>query len=67
MRYVLSADIQANSTPVVRVTDMDRRPGDIVRDIARLGDPNNRRWLPYMEENRHFVYSEASRPTYAVS
>lgn len=61
-QFVLSKDIGTNSTLVSKEYDADRRGGDIVRDIARVGDAKNKRWLAYMDVNRQFGFREASPP-----
>lgn len=66
LQYIRSARIQGNSTQVSQVSDMDRKPGDIIRDVARLGDPNFRRWIPYMDTDAEFVYEETARPSFQV-
>lgn len=61
-QFVNSTDIDTNSTSVARVYDTDRRGGDIIKDLARLGDSNNNRWIAYMTDNREFVFKEAAPP-----
>lgn len=61
-QFVASTSIDSNSTLVSRVYDADRRGGDIIRDIARLGDSNNNRWIAYMTNDRKFIFKEASPP-----
>ena len=61
-QFIQFTDIGSNAVSVSKEYDADRRGGDIVKDIARLGDSNNRRHLVFMEENRTFVYDEAAPP-----
>jgi len=62
-QFVLSTQIETNATSVSKEYDADRRGGDIVKDIARLGDATNSRWVVYMDNDRKFVYDEASPPS----
>ncbi len=62
-QFVLSTQIETNATSVSREYDADRRGGDIVRDIARLGDSSDNRWVVYMDDGRVFKMEPAAPPT----
>jgi hypothetical protein len=62
-QFVLSTQIASNSSRVSKEYDADRRGDDIVKDIARLGDGENNRWLARAEEDRAFVFDYAAPPT----
>ena len=61
-QWVKSRSIQTNATSVGKEYDADRRGGAIVKDIGKLGDSNNQRWLAYMTDNREFVFDKAAPP-----
>lgn len=60
-QFVASSSYGANATPVSEVYDVDRRTGDVIQDIARLGDSSYRRWLARMGNNRIFYFQSAAR------
>ena len=67
--YVARHVREANTTPVTKEHDADRRPLDIITDMARLGDANNNRWLPAMKGRtcvsavgRVFLLKQAAPP-----
>jgi hypothetical protein len=62
-QYISSSSILGNATSVTKVYDSDRKAGDILMDIARLGDANNNRWLVRVMQNRILTYAPAARPT----
>lgn len=62
-QFVAASVIEANDTSVSKEYDADRRGGDIMRDIARLGDAAGNRWITYMGEGRVFYYAQAQPPT----
>ena len=59
-QFVAQSELRTNSTLVSEIYDADRKAGDIVADIARLGDVNFNRWLVYMTDGRTFVYDRAT-------
>jgi hypothetical protein len=61
-QFVQFTDIGSNDVSVSKEYDADRRGGDIVRDIARLGDKNNNRFLAYMTDDRTLVYKQSAPP-----
>jgi hypothetical protein len=61
-QFVLATEVDANSTLISKEYDADRRGGDIMKDIARVGDANNKRWLAYMGKNRTFYFETAAPP-----
>ena len=61
-QYVATSVINGNATSVSKVYNVARKAGDIIADIARLGDPSGNRWLPYMYTNRTFTYGPAVPP-----
>jgi hypothetical protein len=61
-QYVASSNIIGNGTSVSKVYNIARKAGDIIQDIARLGDPSGNRWLPYMLKDRTFYYGPAVAP-----
>jgi hypothetical protein len=65
-QFVASTDIRANATPVSEVYDVDRRAGDIVQDIARLGDAAPKRYLARMTNDRKFQYIPAAAASATV-
>lgn len=62
-QFVNLKSIGTNNTLVSKEYDADRRGGDIIRDIARVGDASARRYIVYMDKNREFIYDQASPPT----
>jgi hypothetical protein len=65
-QFVASTEIRSNATPVSEVYDVDRRTGDIIQDIARLGDANPKRWLARMTNNRVFQFVPAAAASATV-
>ena len=61
-QFVLSTQIETNATSVSKEYDADRRGGDIIKDIARLGDDQGNRWIAYMDDDRKIVFKEAAPP-----
>lgn len=61
-QFVQFLEVQTNATSVSKEYDADRRGGDIVRDIARLGDASNNRWIAYMDMDRTFKFEPAKPP-----
>jgi len=61
-QFVKSYAITSNSTSIGKEYDADRKGGDILKDVARLGDSRNSRFLVYMTDGRKFVYEEAAPP-----
>lgn len=59
-QFVARSELRTNSTLVSKIYDADRKAGDIVSDIARLGDAGYKRWLVYMTDGRTFVYDQAT-------
>jgi len=66
-QFVNSYDVSSNPTLVSTKYETDRRAGDIMRDITRLGDFAAKRWITYWEFNRHFVYEKAMSARLAAS
>jgi len=62
-QFVSAAEYESNATSVSKEYDADRRGGDIIRDIGRLGDRDNNRWIAKMTAGRKFVFTFASPPT----
>jgi len=62
-QFISLTDIDSNDISISKEYDADRRGGDIVRDIARVGDSKNSRWIVYMGPNRTLHYKEASPPS----
>jgi len=62
-QFVQFTDMGANATSVSKEYDADRRGGDIIRDIARLGDSEGNRWIVYMDKDRTLKYERAAPPT----
>ena len=60
--FIESVDVRTNSTSISKEYDADRRGGDIIQDIARVGDSAGNRWLAYMDDSREFVFEEAAPP-----
>lgn len=58
-QFIKATDIDANGTLVTKVYDNDRRGWDIIRDLARLGDANNARWIAGMMDNREFYFRQS--------
>jgi len=44
-QFIESIETEANTTPVTREYDMDRKASSIVTDLPRLGDSKANRWL----------------------
>jgi hypothetical protein len=61
-QFVANQTIDPNSISVGKEYDADRRGGAIIKDIARLGDQNNNRWVASMAEDREFIYASAAPP-----
>jgi hypothetical protein len=61
-QFVSATELSINATLVSKEYDADRRGGDILRDIARLGDSSNRRWRAYMDKGRIFHYDRTAPP-----
>jgi hypothetical protein len=61
-QFVFSQTIETNAVSIGKEYDADRRGGDIIKDIARLGDQNDNRWLAYMVADRKFIFSPAAPP-----
>lgn len=59
-QFVASYSLSGNGTPVSTQYQTDRRPGAIIKDIARLGDNQNQRWVTYWMFGRHFVFDAAA-------
>jgi hypothetical protein len=62
-QFIADQTIRTNATSVSKEYDADRRGGDILKDIARLGDQNNNRWIVYMTDDREVIFEEAQPPT----
>jgi hypothetical protein len=62
-QFVASSTVGANATLVSKVYDVDRRAGDIIQDIARLGNSGNRRFVVRMMNNRRLSFIEAAPPS----
>jgi hypothetical protein len=60
-QFVASSSISANATSVSKVYDVDRRAGDIIQDIARLGNSAGHRWIARMMNDRRFIFAAAAR------
>jgi hypothetical protein len=43
--FIAQLDLNANTTPVTKEYDVDRRAFDILMDMPKLGDAGNNRWL----------------------
>jgi len=65
-QFVASTSIESNATLVTKVFDQDRFAGDILRDLARLGDGSYRRYITYMTNDRVFVFASAAPTTLRV-
>ena len=65
-QFVSNQTIKTNAVSVGKEYDADRRGGDIIKDIARLGDQNNNRWLAQMRKDREFVFAPAAPPMEAT-
>jgi len=50
--YIDSMKLDANTTLVTRELDGDRRPSDLITDMAKLGDATYNRWLAQMTGRR---------------
>lgn len=61
-QFVFATELVTNATSVSKEYDADRRGGDIIRDLARLGNSAGNRWIAYMKENRTLVFEEAQPP-----
>lgn len=61
-QFVATTEIAANAVSVSKEYDADRRGGDIIGDLARLGDVNSNRYIAYMAEDRKCVYEQAQPP-----
>ena len=55
-----------NPTLVTKVYDQDRFAGDLVKDLARLGDGSYRRFICYMTSGRKLVFAAATPPTLRI-
>jgi len=64
--FVASTEIETNPTLVTKVYDQDRFAGDLVKDLARLGDGSYRRFICYMTSGRKLVFAAATPPTLRI-
>ena len=59
-QFVASYKLDANSTLVSTKYQTNRRSGDIIKDIARVGDGLYQRWIPWWNFGRQFEYKRAA-------
>ena len=59
-QFVAGYSLGGNPTLVSTEYGTDRRSGSIIKDITRLGDRNNQRWVTFWTLGRHFHYEEAA-------
>lgn len=62
-QFVAVTDIKTNAVQVSKEYDADRRGGDIVKDIARIGDASANRYTVYMTNGRKLIYEQAAPPS----
>lgn len=59
-QFIKSVSISTNSTPHTQVLDADRRGGDLIESIARVGFTNNVPAVCGVRENREFFFEPAA-------
>lgn len=59
-QFIKSYEVATNVTPVSREFDNDRRPMDILKSIASLGDSNRNPYVVGVEADRHFFFRQGA-------
>lgn len=60
-QFIASTSRQVNVTQINRLNDADRWAGDLLFDIAEVGDAAEHRWIIGCYDNRQLVYEEIAK------
>lgn len=61
-QFIAGTHLDGNATQVSKISDLDRRAGDFIDDITRLGDPDNNRWVNGVDIERNLIFKQAEPP-----